>query len=271
MSLEAITLQSELNQIEEAKRTLMERVKAFREFIISPRAFDDDAEFESRLSDIQESVVTLAELTVAPSPATELFKGMGMAEAAKTPTEAEAAKQATLIPFLQEGAFSLPKALVSAVAMVGAFLMAEKGLIPPIGVLAVVGAVLAFAFAPQLKQLIQAFMEKRPEEAEEEELTLEEIEKVSELFTEIRRKYVSAYFLIRWQGRPEEPIPEAFEGLGWPKELLNRGEQLRRTLPHEFMSLIGKIVNACERSIWQRKQFIVSAMVQSSMGMIGQR
>lgn len=246
----------------------MDRVKAFRDFILSDRAFDDDAEFERKLSDVQESVVMIAELTVAPTEQTELFKRM--VEASKPTPEGEQAKQLTLEGLVPETTFTLPKALISAVAIVGSVILTEKELLPPLTPVAVIGAILAFAFAPQLKQLIQAFMEKKPE-SEEEKLTLEEIEKISGLFSEMRQKYVSAYFLIRWQGRSDEPIPEAFEGLGWSKELLNRGEQLRRTLPHEFMDVIGRIVNACERSIWQRKQFIVSAMVQSSMAMIGQR
>lgn len=264
MSLESVTLRNELKQIAKARRRLMKRVKAFKDFILSDDIFEDDREFERRLSAIQDSVITLAELTVPPTE----YTAAAMERAKEAPEKAE--KQLTLEQYTEK-AFTLPKALVSIVVAFGTFVLAEKGIIPPIAVFGVVAAILAFAFAPQLKELIRALQEKKPEAVEEEELTLEEIEKISGLFDEIRNKYVSAYFLIRWQGRPDEPIPEAFEGLGWAKELLIRGEQMKHTLPHEFEGKIGKIVAACERSIWQRKQFIVSAMVQSMASLAVQR
>jgi hypothetical protein len=49
--------------------------------------------------------------------------------------------------------------------------------------------------------------------------------------------------------------------------LYEREKFFKETLPHEFMNIIGRIIVACDRSIWQRKQMIMDAMVRSSIGM----
>lgn len=259
--METLTYSDELERIEKARQTLLEKVDDFQNFLASPKVFDEDMAFEQKLTDVQKSVTVLAELTVEPSLMMELRQAMARQGGQPQPQET-IGKQATLTELVPESAFTLPKALISVAAILGCGVLIEQKLLPPISILAVIVAVLAFAFAPQLKQLITALTEKKEEG--EKALTLEDIEKISSIFSEIRNKYVSAYFLIRWQGSPGEPIPEQWQHLGLDVALVNRGEYLRKTLLHEFLDKIGQIVNACERSIWQRKQLIISAMAQSA-------
>ncbi|MHA1711561.1 MAG: hypothetical protein ACTSUS_05805 [Candidatus Freyarchaeota archaeon] len=49
--------------------------------------------------------------------------------------------------------------------------------------------------------------------------------------------------------------------------LYNRYKYLSATMSTEFISIIGKIVVACDRSLWLRKGVLISAIVQSRMAM----
>ena len=259
MSLETVTLSEELEKIEVAKNEIRESAKRLREFILSAEFLEDYVGFEKLLGDFQDKVVTLVELTTTPQPAIAMLEALQQQQK-QAPME-KGELQTTLAPYVTE-TFTLPKAVVSLSAIVGTTIIVQNGLLPPIAVLGVVGAVLAFAFAPQLKTLIESFFKK--EEKKEEEITPEKLEDwVNESIAKIRSVYMSARFLLKVQ-KVSDDIIQRFKELGMDEALVDREHYFKETLPHEFLSRIGRIMVACDRSIWYRKQLIVSAMVQAS-------
>ena len=263
MSLETVTLSEQIEKIQAAKNTLIERMRNIREFMRSEKFLhDDDHELEMLLGDFQDNITVYVELHTAPwSPASWLEI---LQKQQQGPTQ-QLEKEAQPIPltaYLGE-TFSLPKALVCLAGVVGTTVVVQQGLLPPISLLGVIGASLAFAFAPQLKSVAEALFKKREEE-KEKVIAPERLEEwVNENISRIRQLYVSAKFLIKFQRVPEEII-QRFRELGLDTAVVDREKYFRETLPPLFLDWLGQIMVQCDKSLWQRSQLIISAMVQAS-------
>jgi phosphotransacetylase len=129
---------------------------------------------------------------------------------------------------------------------------------------------LAFAFAPQLKSAVEALFKKKEEE-EEKVIAPERLEEwVNENISRIRQLYVSAKFLIKFQRVPEEII-QRFRELGLDPSVVDREKYFRETLPPLFLDWLGQIMVQCDKSLWQRSQVLISAMVQASQAQMMMR
>jgi len=254
MSLEA-TLTEELQKIDDAQQELKKSVRALRDFILSEDLFVDYVEFEKVLSDFQDKVVTLVEITTSPQALIQqLQQAMG-----QTGQQAPKQTQTTLTP---PSDFTLEKALICVVSVVGCGIAVEQRLLPPLTILFVVGACLALAFSQQLKGIIESVFRKEEEKAEE--IAPENLEDwVNESIAQIRSQYMSARFLMKVQTQTKETLPSQFKDLGLDEALISREQYFKETLPHEFISRIERIMVACDRSIWSRKTLIVTSLVQA--------
>ncbi|MEM3361427.1 MAG: hypothetical protein QXV85_09530 [Candidatus Bathyarchaeia archaeon] len=256
MSLEA-TLTEELQKIDDAHQELKRSVKALRDFILSVDLFVDYVKFEKALSDFQDKVVTLVEITTSPQALIQqLQQAMGQRQTEQqTPTPAQ-----TTLSLPSD--FTLEKALICVVSVVGCGIAVEQRLLPPLTILFVIGACLALAFSQQLKGIIESVFKK--EEEKEEEIAPENLEDwVNESIAQIRSQYMSARFLMKVQTQTKETLPLQFKDLGLDEALINRQQYFKETLPHEFISRIERIMVACDRSIWSRKTLIVTSLVQA--------
>jgi|YelNatPaOPRAMG01_1025707.scaffolds.fasta_scaffold17440_2 hypothetical protein len=254
MSLEA-TLTEELQKIDDAQQELKKSVRALRDFILSEDLFVDYVEFEKVLSDFQDKVVTLVEITTSPQALIQqLQQAMGQ-------TGQQAPKQ-TQTTLTLPSDFTLEKALICVVSVVGCSITVEQRLLPPLTILFVVGACLALAFSQQLKGIIESVFRKEEEKAEE--IAPENLEDwVNESIAQIRSQYMSARFLMKVQTQTKETLPSQFKDLGLDEALISREQYFKETLPHEFISRIERIMVACDRSIWSRKTLIVTSLVQA--------
>lgn len=261
MSLETVTLTEELQKIDEAHKSLKESAKALREFVLSQDFLRKYVKFEQLLSNFQDKVITLVEIVTSPLAAIEQFQKA--LTQGRTQQQAQTQEQTLLSPPFSE-TFTIERALVSVVAIVACGIAVEQRLLPPTALLFVIGVSLALAFASQLKALAESFIEKE-EEKEEGEIAPEKLEDwINESIAKIRSEYMSARFLIKVQSQTMETLPTQYRDLGLDEAMFNREQYFKETLPHEFLSRIGRIMVACDRSIWTRKQLIVTAMVQTS-------
>ena len=256
--MEAVTLRNELQIIEKARSEIIDAEKALRAFILSDKFLLDYIKFEQVLCEFQDRIVTLVQITTSPE-LQQLLKALG----AQEQQGAKPQGQQLTLPQIAE-TFTLEKALVVLVSIVGVSIGVEQRLLPPLSILAVVAGALALAFAPQLKGIIESLMKK---EEKKEEIKPENLEDwIVDSLSKMRQTYMSARFLMKVQTQTKESLPR-FAELGLDEALYEREKYFKETLPHEFMDRIGRIIVACDRSIWQRKQMIMDAMVRSSMGM----
>jgi len=226
-----------------------------RKFILSPNFLEDYITFENCLSDFQEKVITLVELTTMPQPTLEQIQ-----KALATQTSQEGQQQTLPIPEVKD--FTLEKALVAVAAIAATGVTVYYAILPPMSLLLVIAACLGLAFSRQLKTLFEGLLHRK---GEEEEIAPEKLEDwINESISKIRMTYMSARFLIKVQTQRKETLPPQYRELGLDEALYNREQYFKETLPHEFLSHIGRIMVACDRSMWIRKQLIVSAMVQAS-------
>jgi hypothetical protein len=257
--MEAVTLRNELQLIEKARSEIIEAEKALRAFILSMEFLVDYIKFEQVLCEFQDRIITLVQVTTSPE-LRQLLKALGAQE---QPPGAKPQGQQLTLPSVVE-TFTLEKALVVLVSIVGVSIGVEHRFLPPISILAVVAGGLALAFAPQLKSLVESLMKK---EEKKEEIKPENLENwIVDSISKMRLTYMSARFLMKVQTQTKESLPR-FAELGLDEALYEREKFFKETLPHEFMNIIGRIIVACDSSIWQRKQMIMDAMVRSSMGM----
>jgi len=80
----------------------------------------------------------------------------------------------------------------------------------------------------------------------------------------MRKKHLGAWLLAKVQNQTKEDMPE-YDLTEIDEVFYSRLKYLQATLSTEFISIIDKIVVACDRSIWIRKGVLISAIVQSRM------
>jgi hypothetical protein len=200
------------------------------------------AEFERKLGDFQNSVITLVETVQNPVeglPATDL-----------NVEEGEEGKKAE-----SESAFNYPKAIVLAAVIVMTSILAIYNLIPPMTTVYVAVGCACLAFAPQLVGWIRDVLH-RHDETDKPEL-LEDW--ITDSLQKIRSLYTSARFLMKVQTQTKDNLPN-YDLLHVDPALYDRKQHFSELLPSEFLGRIGKIVVACDRNFWVRKSLVISAI-----------
>ena len=264
---EAYTFAEEIEKLEALGKEAEENLVKYCQFLKSPEYIKDDLTYLEIFLNFRIKMISTVESAVVPSLASawatqfqELMKQKSEEEKRQGET------QLTLESFAET--FSLPKALVALGGIVVSGVVVERGLLPPLALLFVIGACLAFAFAPQLKTLFEGL--SRPKE-EKEEISAEKLgDWVSDTLTRMHLRYVSARFLLKVQKIPDE-MAKRFKELGMDEALVNRDRYIRETLPHELSDMACKVYEECKKALWARKTLLVNAIVQSSQAQFMQR
>ena len=249
MSFETVTFRDELKKLDKREEEFKTSYEKLIAFILSIVFLKETKEFKKLLSELEGKLVTLAEAIEKPFaglPQTPLqFPG------AEEPMEAEENP-------LEDKSFSWPKALVMIFIVISSAVIVQQHLLPIeafIGVLIVSFFLLFFSSIKSLVQMV--FAEKEKKEEMSNSMRLEEW--VNESFSKIRRLYTSARFLMMFQNASKETLPNY--GLpGMPEELYSREKYFSETLPDEFLSRIGRVVEACDKNLYARRQLLVHAI-----------
>jgi len=244
MSMETLTFESELTKLDETKRELCECEKELEEMILSSRFQTERNQFQLLLGNFLRNVITIVDLTQIPVP----WAPMPEKEAAQKEAEDETEK---------EWEFSLPKAVVVAVAILACTVAVYHNLVPSIVLIGVTSSSIALMFLPQIRSVIASL--HREEVEEEPTAGVKVAKRVSDSIEEMSKKYTSARFLTKVQDQTKETLPY-YSGLGIDEALYNRAKYFDETLPDEFLARIRKIMVECNEAIWLRKSLIISAM-----------
>jgi hypothetical protein len=274
MSTEAYTIKTELDLLTNKQAELEKAHREIREFILSDKFVVEKNRFESLLSQFEEKAISVIEMVEMAPPV--------VVDAEET---AQPPQQAT--PEMQERSIGiLVRALLVAVAIIAAGILEmrdqvmtvpvpqvvngtvtavptpiQTGYLPP-GTLqwVAVGTILIVSMPWILDAARRLMVETRRRE-EMKPITVKWIHRNIEY---IRNKYLGSWLLTKIQDQTKEDMPN-YEMMGIDEVLYSRIKYLQATLSTEFISILGKIVVACDRSIWIRKGVLISAIVQSRM------
>ena len=251
MSLETLTFTEELKKLDRNHEELKESERKLRDFILSPSFLDEYNKFEQLLGDFQDKLVTLAESV--SNPIVNVQPNQPVQIVAPGQPEEETVEEKT-----KEKTFTYEKALVIVAALISCGISVQKGFLPPLFFITVVFLSVFLPFLPQIQTAIRNLHAEKSEE-EEESIKIESW--INDL-GKMRSLYVSARLLIKVQNQTKESLPHY--GLpGMDESLYNRKKHFSETLPSEFLNIIGKIMNQCDKAIWNRKTLLVMAIVQA--------
>jgi hypothetical protein len=208
---------------------------------------EKSVEFQTALSEFQDTVITLVEVTQNP------IAGIPPTQGEQKPEEGEGTSKVD---------FTLTKGIVIAVMVLSA---SAASIISPqnapiLAITVLFGITLMFL--PQVRDFIKSIIDlfKKKEVEETSNMRLEDW--VTDSLSRMRRLYTSASFLIKVQNQTRNSLPNY--GLqGMDDALFDRKKFFNETLPTDFLNWIGKIVIACDKNLWQRRSLIISAMVQA--------
>gem|GEM_PF-2318290 len=275
MSSEVYTFKGELDQLEEKERTLKQRHKELRDFILSDDFLVEKEKFERLLSDFEGEAISLVEALEAAPPVIIQEPGKAEGEAPQQP-EQQLAQIFASIQRAPKTTHVLAMAVLAAVTIIVAGIvelmypefLAKAGialgykpgeLLKWVAISVSIVMALPWIIEALQKALAKALEKKKQEEEIPKELSVDWIHSNLE---RIRQKYLSAWLLAKVQNQTKEDLPQ-YEGMGMDEILFSRIKFLKATLSTEFLSVLGKIVIACDRSIWIRKGLLFSAIVQS--------
>ena len=275
MSSEVYTFKGELDQLEEKERTLKQRHKELRDFILSDDFLVEKEKFERLLSDFEGEAISLVEALEAAPPVIIQEPGKAEGEAPQQP-EQQLAQIFASIQRAPKTTHVLAMAILAAVTIIVAGIvelmypefLAKAGialgykpgeLLKWVAISVSIVMALPWIIEALQKALAKALEKKKQEEEIPKELSVDWIHSNLE---RIRQKYLSAWLLAKVQNQTKEDLPQ-YEGMGMDEILFSRIKFLKATLSTEFLSVLGKIVIACDRSIWIRKGLLFSAIVQS--------
>ena len=275
MSSEVYTFKGELDQLEEKERTLKQRHKELRDFILSDDFLVEKEKFERLLSDFEGEAISLVEALEAAPPIIIQEPGKAEGEAPQQP-EQQLAQIFASIQRAPKTTHVLAMAVLAAVTIIVAGIvelmypefLAKAGialgykpgeLLKWVAISVSIVMALPWIIEALQKALAKALEKKKQEEEIPKELSVDWIHSNLE---RIRQKYLSAWLLAKVQNQTKEDLPQ-YEGMGMDEILFSRIKFLKATLSTEFLSVLGKIVIACDRSIWIRKGLLFSAIVQS--------
>ncbi|MHA1632512.1 MAG: hypothetical protein ACTSXC_06895 [Candidatus Freyarchaeota archaeon] len=277
MSSEVYTFKGELEQLEEKERTLKQKHKELRDFILSDEFLTEKERFETLLSDFEGEAISLVEALEAAPPV--IIQEPGKTEGTVQPAQPSPEQIAQIFASIQRAPKTthvLAMAVLAAVTIIVAGIvelmypefLAKAGialgykpgeLLKWVAISVSIVMALPWIIEALQKALAKALEKKKQEEEIPKELSVDWIHSNLE---RIRQKYLSAWLLAKVQNQTKEDLPQ-YEGMGMDEILFSRIKFLKATLSTEFLSVLGKIVIACDRSIWIRKGLLFSAIVQS--------
>jgi hypothetical protein len=274
MSTEAYTIKTELDLLTDKQADLEKAHREIREFILSDEFVVEKNRFESLLSQFEEKAISVIEMVEMAPPVV-----------VEQPPQQPPQQAAT--PEMQERSTGiLIRALLVAVAIIAAGILEMRGQVMTIPVPQVVngtvttvpmpiqtgylppgtlqwvavGTILIVSM-PWIIDTARRLIEETRRREEMKPITVEWIHRNIEY---IRNKYLGSWLLTKIQNQTKSDMPN-YEMVGIHEVLYSRIKYLQATLSTEFISILGKIVVACDRSIWIRKGVLISAIVQSRM------
>ena len=257
MSVETYTFKEELGLLEKKQAELREAYKNLVAFILSEKFLRVKTEFEKLLASFEEKVVALVEaIETAPPVVVEAPQTQQPAQTIQ-PQQVQAQQQ----PAVSATAV-FAKALLVAVAILMVGVAAMKGYVPPESLNAVAICTVILVSLPSILEAVKKFAERE----EEEEVKPVSVNWVHRNLDYVRRKYLGAWLLVKVQNQTKKDLPQ-YEIMGLDEVLYNRYKYLSATMSTEFIGIIGKIMVACDRSLWLRKGVLISAIVQSRMAL----
>jgi hypothetical protein len=262
VSLETLTFTEELRKLDAIHVELKQSEKQLRNFILSDGFLIDYIKFEQLLGDFQDKVVTLVELAHEPQPLTpQMQQALEKAEQGQQPIIQLPAGEKT---------FTMEKALVIVAAVVSCGIAVQSNMLPPIVLIIVIAAGVAFTFWPQVRELILTLLEKKAKKEEEPAPSVKLEDWINESLAKIRNLYTSARLLMKVQNQTLESLPQ-YRALGLDETLVSREKYFKETLPSEFLSRIGRIMVACDKHLWARKTLLINAITLSRQASTMQR
>lgn len=239
MSLETVYLERELQKLDTAHEKLKTNEESFRTQILASDFLTNYSEFEEKLSDFSNSVITFSE--VVHNPVEGLPTELPLAEEEEERNSSESN-------------LNYPKAILLGAVVVMTSVIAVYQLIPPMTPIYVGVGCACLAFSPQLISVIKDFLHRHDENEPElvEDWITDSLQKIREL-------YRSARFLMKVQTQTKENLPN-YELLHIDQALYDRKQHFAELLPSEFLGRIAKIVVACDRNFWIRKSLVINAI-----------
>jgi hypothetical protein len=274
MSTEAYTIKTELDLLTNKQADLEEAHREIREFILSDKFIIEKSRFESLLSQFEEKAISVIEMVEMASSPIVVEQPLQPPQQAATP---EMQERSTGI---------LVRALLVAVAIIAAGILEMRGRVMTVPIPQVVNGTVTTVPTPiqtgylppgtlqwvaigtilivSMPWIIDAARRLMVETHRREEMKPITVEWIHRNIEYIRNKYLGSWLLTKIQNQTKEDMPN-YEMMGIHEVLYSRIKYLQATLSTEFISILGKIVVACDRSIWIRKGVLISAIVQSRM------
>ena len=276
MSSSDWTFKTELDILEDRQKELKESYTNLRNFILSDNFLVKKTDFEMKLSDFEDKVVSLVETVEAAPPI--IIEGQPQQQQQPVPAEMQREIHEERMSSI------LVRAILVAVAIIAAGILEMRsqmvvpvptvtngtvtsvptvvstGYVPP-GTLqwVAIGTILIVSMPWIMDAARRLIEEARKEKPEIPELS---VDWVHSNLDAIRQKYLAAWLLVKVQNQTKEDLPQ-YETMGLDEVLYSRIKYLSATLPTEFLSILGKIVIACDRAFWIRKGLLITAIVQS--------
>ncbi len=249
MAVETVTFSGELKRIEAARLDFILALQKLRKFILSDDFLVKFRDFEDILGDFEDKIITL--VVEVENPVPEL--GLPPFEAVKQPPEGQ--------PPQSEMKWNWWRfAAVAFINVISYVAVTERILSIPIFELILVMSIV-MTLAPYLVTLVRGLWSREEEIGEEKAESVRLEDWVQETIDMLREKYKSARFLIKVQTQTKENLPLQYTSLNIDEAMYDRNKQFLETLPHEFLSQLGKIRSACNKNCWQRKQIVIGAIV----------
>ena len=231
MAVETVSFSGELKRIEAARLDFILALGALRKFILSDDFLIKFREFERLLGDFEEKIITLVVEVENPVP-----------ELGIPPFEA--VKQLEQPPQSEMKWNWWRFAAVAFINVISYVAVTERILSIPIFELILVMSIV-MTLAPYLVTLVRGLWSREEEIGEEKAESVRLEDWVQETIDMLREKYKSARFLIKVQTQTKENLPLQYTSLNIDEAMYDRNKQFLETLPHEFLSQLGKIRSAC--------------------------
>lgn len=258
---ETYTFQAELNKIDAGEKEMGEANRNLRGFILSKDFLADKPKFDDLTSQLESTLVTLAEEAEKPLPPlpAQSLPFSENEEHHQTTLEASTAVTKSV-------SYSTAAAVIIMYAVSG--ILAAELIISAAWFVAILACGLAMMLFDQIKNAVASLMQKKKEEETTMAMRLENW--IVESFNLIREKYTSAFMLIKVQTGskttlPNYALPETDEST------YNRRLYFETTLPTEFLTRIDRVIIACKKNVWGRKQVLINAIAVTKAAASGSK
>ena len=241
----------EVEKLDTYRDKIIDSATDLMDFIRSDKFLQNQLEFERLVGAFQVNLVILVDITENPLPPIP---------AEIPPTMLPAPQQSTPEKTESRG-LGIGKIILSVATIIICYAAVHQGYVPGEILTWVIGATVGLMFLPSIIGASQKAISRLRHGSTDVERSPAglRLKQIHDDLTRMRERYVSAYLLAKFQ---KQGVVPDYKVLGIDEELYIRSKQLAVTLAPEFNSLIGRIVNDCEESIWRRKALLGSFIAQ---------